>query len=76
MYGPKWPCLLMYLSHKIDVGTDCSLGRAPRIKETLPYFHEWCQVTRHLRLFRGLKSCQWTLKQISNFLMNNILVIH
>ena len=24
MYGPKWPCLLMYMSHEIDAGTDCS----------------------------------------------------
>ena len=51
MYGPKWPCLLMYMSHEIDVGTGCSLGRAPRTKETLLDFHEWCRVTRHPRLF-------------------------
>ena len=38
MYGPKWPCLLMYMSHEIDVGTGCSLGRAPRTKKTLPIF--------------------------------------
>ena len=49
MYGPKWPCLLMYMSHAIDVGISCSLGRAPRTKETLPDFHEWCRVTRHPR---------------------------
>ena len=60
MYGPKWPCLLMYLSHEIDVGTTCSLGRAPRTKETLPDFHEWCRVTRHPRLFRRLTGCQRT----------------
>ena len=30
------------------------LGRAPRTKETLPDFHEWCRVTRHPRVFRGL----------------------
>ena len=23
MYGPKWPFLLMYMSHDIDVGTGC-----------------------------------------------------
>ena len=23
MYGPKWPFLLMYMSHYIDVGTGC-----------------------------------------------------
>ena len=60
MYGPKWLCLLMYMSHEIDVGTGCSLGIAPRTKETLPNFHEWCRVTRHLRLFRRLTGCQWT----------------
>ena len=31
------------------------LGRAPRTKETLPDFHEKCRVTRHSRVFRGLK---------------------
>ena len=46
MYGPKWPCLLMYMSHEIDVGT-CT-------KETLSDFHEWCRVTRHPRLFHRL----------------------
>ena len=36
----------------------CTLGRAPRTKETLPNFHEWCRVTRHPRLFRRLTGCQ------------------
>ena len=39
----------------------CILGRVPRTKETLPDFHEWCRVTRHLRVFRGLTGCQRTL---------------
>ena len=43
-----------------DVGTCCSLGRAPRTKETLPDFHEWCRVTRHPRLFCRLTGCQRT----------------
>ena len=60
MYGPKWPCLLMYMSHEIDVGTGCSLSRALRTKETLPDFHEWCRVTRHPQLFRRLTGCQRT----------------
>ena len=60
MYEPKWPCLLMYVSHEIDVGIGCSLGRAHRTKKTLPDFHEWCQVTRQLRLFRRLTGCQRT----------------
>ena len=38
----------------------CTLGRAPRTKETLLDFHEWCRVTRHPRIFRGLKGCQRT----------------
>ena len=36
----------------------CTLGRAPRTKETLPDFREWCRVTRHPRVFRGLTGCQ------------------
>ena len=43
-------------------GTCCILGRDPCIKETLRDFHEWCQVTRHPRMFRGLTGCQWDLK--------------
>ena len=38
----------------------CTLGRAPRTKETLPDFREWCRVTRHPRVFRRLTSCQQT----------------
>ena len=36
------------------------LGRAPRTNETLPDFREWCRVTRHPRVFRGLTGCQQT----------------
>ena len=36
------------------------LGRAPCTKETLLDFREWCQVTRHPRVFRGLTGCQRT----------------
>ena len=36
------------------------LGRALRSKETLPDFHEKCQVTRHSRVFRGLTGSQRT----------------
>ena len=38
----------------------CTLGRAPRTKEALPDFHEWCRVTQHPRVFRGLTGCQRT----------------
>ena len=34
----------------------CTLGRAPRTKETLPDFHKWCWVTRHPRIFHGLST--------------------
>ena len=60
MYGPKWLFLLMYMSHDIDVGIDCTLGRAPHTKETLLDFREWCRVTRHPQVFRGLTGCQRT----------------
>ena len=36
------------------------MGRAPRTKETLPHFREWCRATRHPLLFRGLTGCQRT----------------
>ena len=38
----------------------CTLGRAPRTKETLPDFHEWCRVTRHPRVSHRLTGCQRT----------------
>ena len=38
----------------------CTLGRAPRTKETKADFHELCRVTRHPRVFRGLTGCQRT----------------
>ena len=38
-------------------GHVCTLGRAPRTKETLPDFHDWCQVTRHPQIFRRLTGC-------------------
>ena len=63
MQGPKWP---LFYSH-VDLVWSlncrdrfCTLGRAPRIKETLPDFHEWCRVTRYPRVFRGLTGCQGT----------------
>ena len=60
MYGPKWPFLLMYMSHDINVWDRLYLGRTPRTKETLSDFHECCRVTRHPRIFRGLTGCQRT----------------
>ena len=39
------------------------LGRAPRTNETLPDFREWCRVTRHPRVLRGLTGCQRTPRE-------------
>ena len=36
------------------------LGRAPRMKETLPDFLKWRRVTRHPLVFRGLTDSQRT----------------
>ena len=47
MHGPKWPFLFTCGPGVVIVkfGTSCILGRAPRTKETLPDFREWCRVT-------------------------------
>ena len=42
------------------IGTSRTLGRAPRTKETLPDFCEWCRVIRHPRVFHGLTGCRRT----------------
>ena len=42
------------------LGQVCTLGRTFCTKETLPNFREWCRVTRHSRVFRGLTS--WILE--------------
>ena len=53
MQGPKRPFLIILIVYEPDVvivnllGQVCTLGRAPRTKETLPDFREWCRVTRH-----------------------------
>ena len=53
MFGTKWPFLLILIVYGPDVvfvkhwDRFCILGRAPRTKETLPDFHEWCRDTRH-----------------------------
>ena len=66
MQGPKWPFLLILIGYEPDVvmrlvlGQVLYLGSAPRTKETLPDFYEWCRVTRHPRVFRVLTGCQRT----------------
>ena len=60
--GHTWPFLLACGPCVVILnclGQVLFLGRAPHTKETLPNFHEWCRVTRHPRVFRGLTSCQW-----------------
>ena len=70
MYGLTWPFLLILILYGLSVvfvnirtgchviGVGYILGRAPRIKETLPDFREWCRVTRHALVFRGLTGCR------------------
>ena len=64
MQGPKWPFLLIlivYLCGHIELfRTGLYLGRASHTNEILPDFREWCRVTRHPRVFRGLTGCQRT----------------
>ena len=57
MQGPKWPLFYSHLDpvwSLLMLGQVCTLGRAPRTKETLPDFCERCRVTRHSQVFRGL----------------------
>ena len=63
MQGPKWPLFYSHLDpvwSLLMLGQVCTLGRAPRTKETLPDFLERCQINRHSRVFRGLTGCQRT----------------
>ena len=71
MFEPKWPFLLILIVYgpgvvfikywdTLPCGWDrfCTLGRAPRTKETLPDFREWCRVIRHPRVCGRLTGCQ------------------
>ena len=63
MHGPKLPFLLAHGPGMVVIDCwdrFCTLGRAPRTKETLPGFREWCWVTRHPLVFRRLMGCQRT----------------
>ena len=65
MQGPKWPLFYSHIDpvwSLLIIGTGCTLGRALHTKETLPDFCEWCRVTRHPPVFRGLTGCQRTLR--------------
>ena len=48
------------ISNDVDWDRFGTSGRAPRTKETLSDFREFCRVTRHSRVFRGLTGCQRT----------------
>ena len=64
MHGLKSPFLLVHGPDVVVVNCwdkFCTLRRAPRTKETLLDFHEWCRVTQHPRVFRRLTGCQRTL---------------
>ena len=61
--GPKWPfysCCDYIGLFGTGFMQVLYLGRAPRIKETLPDFLKWRQVTRHPLVFRGLTGSQRT----------------
>ena len=63
MHESKWPFLLAHGPGMVVIDCwdrFCTLGRAPRTKKTLPSFCEWCQVTRHPRVFRRLTGYQQT----------------
>ena len=55
------------------LGQVCTLGRAPRTKETLLDFHEWCQVTQHPQIFRKLTGCQRTSRVLGRTAWYQIL---
>ena len=48
------------VSDDVDDWDRWFLGRAPRRRETLPYFRESCRVARHSRVFLGLTGSQRT----------------
>ena len=79
MQGLKWPLFYSHIDHVwslLIIGTGCTLGRAPRTKETLPDFREWRRITRHPRAFRGLTGCQriprfWGITLLFNVIDKN-----
>ena len=63
MHRPKLQFLLAHGPSVVVVNywdKFCTLGKAPRTKETLLNFREWCRITRHARVFRRLTGCQRT----------------
>ena len=63
VYVPKWPfysCCDYIGLLGIGFMQVLYLGRAPRTKETLPYFLKWRRLTRHPLVFRRLTGSQRT----------------
>ena len=60
--GAQVAIILLVYGHCVVIvnllGKVCTLGRAPRTKETLPDFCELCRATRHSRVFRRFTGCQ------------------
>ena len=48
------------MSYDVDWDMLGTMGRAPRIRETLPDFRESCRITRHSRVFRESTGSQRT----------------
>ena len=84
MQRPKWSLFYSHIDpvwSLLIINTGCTLGRAPRTKETLLDFREWCRVTRHPLVFRGLTGCQRDpgigVSQCYSFIhSNNIKLAH
>ena len=60
------------------LGQVCTLGRSPHTNETLSDFREWCRVTRHSQVFRGLTGCQrtpgfWGGTDVQRFIVTNCI---
>ena len=63
MQGPKRPYLLLLSMCRpcVVVGTSYVLWvELPVQRRLFPDFREYCRVTRHSRVFRGLTGCQRT----------------
>ena len=82
MHRSKWPFLLILNCIWTRCGRCENLGQIvpwvelPVQRRLFPIFREWCQVTRHPRVLRGLTGCQrtpgkWSVTTIvKNFLSN------
>ena len=63
MQGPKWPVILLTCGLGeviLIVGTGYVPWVGFPVQRRLCSIFEWCRVTRHSRVFRGLTGCQRT----------------